>query len=280
MTTRTIAHNKENWKYGYFYDFEVNSGDYYGIKQRSKVLGDQHRVVPLISLPGKSESVAYLESVECESVRDYACIKDPSHWTGYKIMPDKYDLYGDVIAPLVGLTWSSGIVLPQMTLSIVQEAGLVGLSAPRIPRTAIQEVQGEADPETPLFHHKSVREAGLRYTTADQESAQCPCCGVDIICNYCGEVSMVCIQCGRRNVILRGEAPNEALFTIETTLDTGVSGKDWRGEDFIGPFVSSRVLRLLESVHAYPYVAIPVPVDIAGMSDEALRDLERIRREV
>jgi len=116
---------------------------------------------------------------------------------------------------------------------------------------------------------------------------QCPWCGkAPLICEGCGYRDLFC--CGKRHWIGRashkGESDRRLIAAgFEKWRPAIIEASVWDGSDFIfggidqglrDHVVSRRVVNWLLSVHAAPFYARPVLVDVAGADDDTLTQLQ------
>lgn len=109
----------------------------------------------------------------------------------------------------------------------------------------------------------------------------CPFCGkTPLICPTCGSIFSPCKKCESECIVSRAKhkGPDDRRLVIapyeEIPRDI-MEGRKWDGADFIRKVglnvISRRVLHLLQRLHAFPYYAFPMKMDVRGMSPEQLR---------
>ncbi len=282
---RIISLNHRDWKYGYFYFLDPCMGRYFGIHNDARRLRKTHGVPVLESLPGEIEEVAYLEylnggTLERLSDKKHSgdCSRNSSPLRVSKDEVERFYLWGSVFPPLLGLIGNGGYVFSADCSRRLETAGFSGFEPHEIPTEAFRESQFQLPEGVKLFRQGTHGPwCGLRYTFEDEMPAHCACCGTSIICSECGQVSLDCSQCERKNVWIFGREPDVTDITIKISQVDGISGIRWNGNDFMGNVVSARVVRFLESIHAYPYLAMSIPVDTAGMTPAQLQRLEEVK---
>ncbi len=120
---------------------------------------------------------------------------------------------------------------------------------------------------------------------------QCPYCGHGPIA--CPDCRMVfypeCPKCGREYAMADVKQPdgstkyvNPLEGLVQHNLDVLI-GRDWDGSDFHGDgaanprYLSKRALDWFLGMHAAPFVARPVKIDITGMTPAQLEKLETMK---
>ncbi|MBD3672094.1 MAG: hypothetical protein HUJ26_01095 [Planctomycetaceae bacterium] len=135
-------------------------------------------------------------------------------------------------------------------------------------RTIIPELQYQHPPESgnPRIHLVNYHgnKITLNRIVAGGMTNRCPkCMKIPVVCD-CGKIHYKCPNCNTLNVFYDNNTtpPEEASFKLckSTITNTPVDVRLWDKSDFIAPFYVTRsVIDWLQSVHAYPFVAIPVP---------------------
>ena len=115
-------------------------------------------------------------------------------------------------------------------------------------------------------------------------------------CPWCGDAPLICPGCGYRNIDCCGnthwiarknhKGPGDIrLITDGYTRPAIIEATRWDGSDFIfggldkslwDHVVSRRVVDWLLSIHAAPFYARPVLIDVEGASDETLARLQLV----
>lgn len=122
----------------------------------------------------------------------------------------------------------------------------------------------------------------------------CPFCGHEpLFCPSCEFSPRDCPRCNKECFAVprnhKGESDQRYLLTEVPDRRSRriLEASRWDGSDFIwgtehpglaGHFVTKRVVDWLLSIHATPFVAKPVLVDVEGASAEVLERLEEIKR--
>ena len=120
---------------------------------------------------------------------------------------------------------------------------------------------------------------------------RCVYCGrAPVACPGCGWADRFCPQCGREPVRgARDVTPEEveagvivSHITPLALQQTGViDPRRWDGSDYMaGGVATRRFLDYLLSIHLWPFVAVPLPTLVEGLSKEELIKLDRARRPV
>ena len=116
---------------------------------------------------------------------------------------------------------------------------------------------------------------------------KCPNCGAGpIVCPECGFCINPCVKCGEDWGVSerRYEGKNDRRIKIErlgASIDV-IDPRSWDGTDFMGSShggkITRRALDWLLSIHAGPFVAQPIAVNVFGLSATELARLETVRK--
>ena len=119
------------------------------------------------------------------------------------------------------------------------------------------------------------------------EADRCPYCGrAPVRCPGCGESITPCPNCGQHAFAgLHSATPEELaagviLIDPEQTFDV-VDPRRWDGTDYMPPGIATRrFVDFLLSLHVWPFVAVPLPTLVEGLSEADLAKLDAARRPV
>lgn len=272
---KIIQLDNSAWKYGYFHVLRTDFGsqaELVDLADGRLSLGYDVR----IALP--ESDFTWLESVTCDREDKFECEQDRSHLTGYHVVKETFDVFAGTQHGIVPSVASPGVFVSQEVGD-----GLVRTLSLGSPLTAVLDsdfngIQGEWAARRDILRLPEHEVWGsLRYSLENGEVPVCPCCGTGISCTGCKHVNRTCPTCLRRNVRVQHETPNGEDFVWKPSLQRGVCGRMWNGQEIAGDIISSRALRFLESIHAAPYFAEAIPVDASGMSEEMISKLEKVR---
>jgi hypothetical protein len=113
---------------------------------------------------------------------------------------------------------------------------------------------------------------------------KCPWCGQGpIVCPDCGHCLNPCEKCGRDWGVAEHnpDVGKNARIIIEekSALLTVIDPRRWDGSDFFMEcYLTRRAVDFLLSIHAAPFVAEPVPVNMLGISEKDRLRLEAARK--
>lgn len=272
---RIIQLSNRAWQYGYFYVLRTEFSSIEGLAHQAEIrqsLGHTVRV----ALP--ESDFTWLESVSCVTENRYECVQDRSHLTGYHTVKESFDVFAATQQGIVPSVFSSGVFVSREVGDGLVRTLSLGSPLAAVLDSDFNEVQGEwAERRDILRFPESEVWGSLRYSLEGGEIPVCPCCGSVITCTSCENVNFKCPTCLRINVRAQHETPNGEEFVWKPSLQRGVCGRMWNGQEIAGDIISSRALRFLESIHAAPYFAEAIPVDTSGMSEEMISRLERVK---
>jgi hypothetical protein len=228
---------------------------------------------------------------------EYRCGSDPTHitatyWHDVPVRLRWGPEHGDLIS-----CDGHGNRLVLLTERIVESLRATPFTGYRLEPVQIDQVGDE------YFrveeHHRRMKLWDLQflgrrcrrpYSVVDAPNA-CPFCGHEpLICAECGNHFDKCARCEKYAWVIpknhKGAGDPRLLLTVEGfwgKTQQIVEARKWDGSDFIYEdieetnrehIVTRRVVDWLLSIHAAPFFARPVPVDVTGAPPETLAILE------
>jgi hypothetical protein len=122
------------------------------------------------------------------------------------------------------------------------------------------------------------RDVSMKATVDPPNENACPFCSASpFVCPGCGDWTATCKGCGRHLVTRSPDDLTEHPFLIDDD-DWLIDVSKWNGQDFLGDVVTRRVVEFLLSIHAEPFVALPVRANTLNITPEKRRRLEESKR--
>ena len=125
---------------------------------------------------------------------------------------------------------------------------------------------------------------GFRGSIQPPDADRCPYCGhAPLTCPGCGRWESPCPDCGRRPIVSGSKATPEELaagviLMARRSYPGVMDPRRWDGSDYCGGgFMTRRMVDHLLSLHVWPFVAVPVPTLVEGLTDEERAKLETAR---
>lgn len=195
---------------------------------------------------------------------------------------------GEHPSPLIPLTTCEPVCIVSKSLhDQLQSSGLRGIEFERVSRVIFQGTDrdpAEAEDYTSfrLVSEDPCRARAIRRVEPPGANS-CPFCGAGpLVCEGCGRFYSACRVCGEKAFVDEAdvEPNNRRIILPDGWQRTVINVKDWNGADFSGEeehacIVTRRFVDLLLSVHAYPFVAVPIYANAIGTSPEKQELLER-----
>lgn len=141
---------------------------------------------------------------------------------------------------------------------------------------------GEADrPDLQgmVYFGSTAMPAIARFQIPEGVPNACPYCQKSqVVCDGCGDLLYRCSVCENR-VIVGKDEEGPFKLKLEDVRTTFIDPKLWDGSDVMpNGFVTRRVLDFLLSVHAWPFAAKPIGVNVLDLSEEDRKRLKAAKR--
>lgn len=230
------------------------------------------------------EEYVRAEIAETPKVRQTSrCRLDPSHHHERFATELKFRLFGGPRYAQFIHDGFAGHYLVSSDFRIqLGRSGLTGLHL-----EPVEIVAREApSPLKEVFAIQPTGRACDRGMTVQNAPNACPHCGKGyIFCPACGFQVSTCPYCdGIMWNLAKNIKPGEKtliICPIKERQPPILNGKDWDGSDFIQGryrnecYITKRALDWMLSVHAAPFFAVPVLIDVDGMSAQQMKWLEQ-----
>lgn len=274
---------------GYFYNLAVETRWVYeGSKEYTEIEGTGEP-----SITSFPDEYQYSLSVECARAKDVklsACPRDKSHVTDQYAVDIELDAQGDEPpSPLLPAQAGGGEIVTNALRKQMEQSGMKGFRFERV--KSVQHygkgtIDEKSDTEHPLVFYNLVPTApclalSMQWVEPASEN-RCPFCERGpIVCEACGHRERNCPKCGEKVCVHEEDAvPGERRLIIPSAWRKSVVNVNyWNGADYFSyGRVTRRFVDFLLSVHAYPFVAVPISANIHGITAEKKDLLESALR--
>lgn len=161
----------------------------------------------------------------------------------------------------------------------LNSSGLRGVRCKRAPATEARSGLPVDDPA--IYYVDPGDELQLREPRISPASAnRCPFCGESPLeCRVCHRIpnGMRCSKCGERVIVAKSDlnGTDDPRIMIDNTAPHVVEGLSWDGRDYCHGIVTKRFVDVLFAMHAFPFAAVPVLIDVTKMTREQKSLLEQ-----
>jgi hypothetical protein len=213
------------------------------------------------------------------------CSLDAKHGIGSRPVSAQIEVYDDPEPLSMPPLFSAFLGEPQCVSSRLAEglstSGLRGFVCER--PEAIYDDEWDPPRKRDIFWIRWTSCVDVRGAVIIPSSEnKCPFCGHGpLLCPACGAfpTELRCPQCRQITIAPAGEGGTEEDKRIPTVPgESIVEGHTWDGTDYWHIIATKRFVDFLLSVHAFPFVAEPILVDVSRMSKEQLKLLEEAKK--
>lgn len=260
--------------YGYFYCLHVQREDIPCIGQTPEWTVSR--------LPPRRQFHAwmYCTVVGRRATSRHECPVDTKHETGETIREFEIEHWGEEAGPFVpnsDYIFATAALAKQFTGS-----RLAGIR--EVPVKILRDPRSQApDPELVGLSFQG-RNFYRRRQITPKEGNRCPFCGhAPYICPVCDDGGGLCKKCGKQCLVFMHErsGPDDPRIVSIPTKRWILDGRNWDGSDFMdGNIITKRALDYLLSIHAAPFRAEPMLVDLRGCNAAQLKRLEDARKPI
>ena len=260
--------------YGYFYNLHAAFRDgttWAGVPE------DESWIVS--TYPDENELArAEVVDYKTKTVDLFKCELKPEHRKGEVYLDFGVELlYTDRTGSFVPSYEGDDLIINCEMRAQLQQAGLKGWKS--LPVKVIDPDKGlQRSPRLYLWTFDRTIPR-IRRKIIPASADKCPFCGVGpIVCPSCGRSNNPCPNCKKRWAAADDKHGGEKdprikidRFSARTIV---IDPKRWEGSDLLGGnIVTRRVIDFLLSIHAAPFKAEPVPVNVLGLSKAELKRL-------
>lgn len=275
MNLRRLAYNEQG---------DLKSGLLYELRTSTSVSLDKELyslseswIHPEANAPD-SHSYVYHSEVICDVRRQFNCAEGEKHRTGHEYNNFRVDLFGgdkvaDFIPNRIHLIATSSFGKELI------DSGLTGVSS--IPVEVGVNQSSAGDIKISLLA-VSGRWCIRRYEIPGSTKNECPFCGHGpVLCATCGYITRVCEVCENQIVVPahKHEGVTDRRWAQDRIPERGpiMDGRTWDGHDFCDGWgaavVTKRTIDWLLKSGAFGWYAIPLRVDLTGMTKDRIRFL-------
>lgn len=146
-----------------------------------------------------------------------------------------------------------------------------------VQRTEFSSPGGHPEPKD-WYYVQGGGPSALKRPKMTPETYKCWNCKKEPVCHVCGFAPSVCPHCSAdyRIPVRKWDGKDETklvFYPDEAIVDL----KAWDGSDYCGSLITHRMLQFLLKCHAHPFRALPIPVDVKGVTAKELKRLESAR---